>query len=97
MLKLGDLHERMGNIDDAIEIYEAVATFYDAQGFLLKACAIHKQILKMSPQHVQTALTLADTYQQLGLTRDAAREYSEFAKSAAKRRIPKEQKYLKRL
>ena len=75
MLKLGDLHERMGNIDDAIEIYEAVATFYDAQGFLLKACAIHKQILKMSPQHVQTALTLADTYQQLGLTRDASREY----------------------
>jgi len=75
MLKLGDLHERMGNIDEAVEIYESVATFYDAQGFLLKACAIHKQILKMSPHHVQTALTLADTYQQLGLRRDAAREY----------------------
>lgn len=75
MLKLGDLHERMGNIDDAVEIYESVATFYDAQGFLLKACAIHKQILKMAPQHVRTALTLADTYQQLGLSRDAAREY----------------------
>ncbi|MBT6489933.1 MAG: tetratricopeptide repeat protein, partial [Deltaproteobacteria bacterium] len=75
MLKLGDLHERMGNIDDAVEIYESVATFYDAQGFLLKACAIHKQIMKMAPQHVQTALTLADTYQQLGLSRDASREY----------------------
>ena len=75
MLRIGDLYERMGKIDDAAETYGAVATFYEAQGFLLKACAIHKQILKMRPDRVQTAITLATNYEHLGLKKDASREF----------------------
>src|SRR5215510_5978137 len=46
-LKIGDLYEKKGSKQEAIETYAKVARFYHEQGFFLKAVAVYKQILKL--------------------------------------------------
>ena len=53
-VKVGDLHRRLGNKDDAISAYLPVAHHYAADGLLLKAIAVCKMILALDTDHAET-------------------------------------------
>ena len=46
-LEIGDAHRRWGQIEEAIETYERVATQYAKEGFDARAVAVYKQILNL--------------------------------------------------
>lgn len=87
LLKLGDLQSKMEAFAEAIATYERVGKFYSSQGFSLKAIAVYKQIREIIAKHVpqlderyaHVVPTLADLYQQLGLTSDALAALDEVA------------------
>lgn len=76
-LKVADLLFRMGEKARATAAFEEVAEFYAAQGFLLKAVAVFKQVQKLKPHDVDVHLFLAGLYQQIGLVNDAIVQYRE--------------------
>ena len=77
-LKLGEMHHRAGATNEACEIFLSVAKSYAEQGFLLKAVAVYKQILKLDPELPDVHILLAQTYQHLGLS-DSVNQYHEAA------------------
>lgn len=60
--KLADLLLRLGYEDAAIREYQHVAGKYAADGFLVKAMAICKVILRIDPNHTETQEVLADLF-----------------------------------
>lgn len=77
LLKIGDLHTRLGDNPAAIGVYTKVAQAYGTQGFFLKAVAVYKQVLKIDPSLLDINIKLAELYQQLGLLSDAATQYRQ--------------------
>lgn len=78
-LKIGDLYAKKGAKQDAIETYLKVARFYHEQGFLLKAVAVYKQVVKLDPRLVDVVLRLADLYRQLGQMSEAMQYFESVA------------------
>lgn len=75
LLKIGDLHAKLGNIDAATETYGRVGEHYAKDGFFLKAVAVFKQILKLDPGLIRIYVRLAELYQHLGLNSEAMKQY----------------------
>ena len=73
--KLGELYARNGDSAQAIECFQKVAEGYTTDGFLLKAIAVYKQIIKINPDRVDINFILAQLHQQLGLLGDAMAQY----------------------
>ncbi len=74
-IRLGEIYFRMKDIPKGIEVFSEVAEAYTREGFYLKAVAIYKNIIRMSPGSVQFNEKLAELYKQLGLTKDAINQY----------------------
>lgn len=70
-LKIGDLHLRRGEKDEAIAAYLKVADQFMKDGFDAKAVALYKQTLKIDPARADVHVPLAELYQRLGLTSEA--------------------------
>jgi tetratricopeptide (TPR) repeat protein len=68
---LGDLYVRAGQLDKAIAQYARVADMLHADGFVAKAGAVYKKILKLDPNHDHTLLRVADIAARQGLFADA--------------------------
>jgi tetratricopeptide (TPR) repeat protein len=68
---LGDLYARAGQIDKAVEQFTRIADSVNEQGFLPKASAIYKKILKLKPDHEHALLQAAEIAGSLGLYADA--------------------------
>ena len=87
LLKIGDLHLRLEEHEQAIATYEQVGEFYYREGFSVKAIAVYKQIrgiIKRHAPHLEGRYghivpRLAEIYTQLGLTSDALAAYDEVA------------------
>ncbi len=87
LLKIGDLHLKLDQHDEAIATYEQVGDFYYREGFSVKAIAVYKQIrgiIKRHAPHLEGRYghivpRLAEIYTQLGLTSDALAAYDEVA------------------
>ena len=71
LLKVGELHQKKGDNAAAAETFNKVADAYGEQGFFLKAVAVYKQIIKLTPDDARVNERLASLYQQLGLMSDA--------------------------
>lgn len=69
--RIGDLHNRIGQVDRAVELYERIADSFAADGFANKAIAIFKKINRLAPDRVQVFERLADLYIQQGLVVEA--------------------------
>lgn len=80
LLKIGDLHAKIGNTDAATSTYQKVGEHYASDGFFLKAVAVFKQILKIDPNLMLVYLKLAELYKNLGLTSDAIKQYQVVAR-----------------
>ena len=71
LLKIGELLQKKGQNDEAASTLLEVANMYAQEGFFLKAVAVFKQVLKLTPDRVDVTLRLADLYKQLGLLSEA--------------------------
>ena len=78
-LKVGDLHAKLGNIDSAVAAFEYVARAHAAQGFMLKAVAVYKRIIQITPENVTILTRLAEAYLQQGRMSDAVAYYNAVA------------------
>jgi tetratricopeptide (TPR) repeat protein len=70
-LKLGDIHLKLGQKDEAIAAYLKVAEQFMKDGFDAKAVALYKQITKIDANRSDVQVPLAELYQRLGLTSEA--------------------------
>jgi tetratricopeptide (TPR) repeat protein len=71
---LGDLLVRAGQVDKAIMQFARIADHLAREGFLPKAAALYKKILKIDPDDDEAAIRAADVSMQQGLVA-AARGY----------------------
>ncbi len=74
--KLGELLARQGNRGEAINELGTVAEAYAKEGFLLKAIAVYKQMIKLKPDLYDVHLKLGDLYHQLSLMSEASEHYA---------------------
>lgn len=70
-LKIGDIHLKLGNKDEAVAAYLKVAEQFMKDGFDARAVALYKQILKIDAARADVHIPLAELYTRLGLTTDA--------------------------
>ncbi len=73
--KLGELHQRRNENDQAAKYFVAVGDSYTADGFPLKAVALYKQALRLDPRMVEINEKLAQIHAELQLTGDALAFY----------------------
>ena len=64
---LGDLYVRAGKPDQAVDQFIRIADSLSDEGFLPKAHAIYKKILKIAPDHEHALLQAAEFAASLGL------------------------------
>lgn len=79
--RVGDLHLRVGQIDDAITLFERSADEYALSGFLNNAIALCNKILRQRPGHVPTLRRLARFSAEKGMVVDAQRHYLSVAEA----------------
>lgn len=77
--KIGDLFAQMGNKESAVEYFQRSIDYYVQEGFLTKAIAILKKVLRMDEGNVRAMEQLADLYMQEGLQHEAKRQYLNIA------------------
>src|SRR6476620_10205392 len=68
---LGDLYVKSKQVDKGIEQYTRIADHLAAEGFLPKAAALYKKILKFKPDQEYALLQSAEISAQQGLLADA--------------------------
>jgi tetratricopeptide (TPR) repeat protein len=68
---LGDLYARAGQIDRAVEQFARIADGLSLEGFLSKAAALYKKIIKLQPDHEHALLQAGEIAAGLGLFADA--------------------------
>ncbi len=68
---LGDLYVRAGQVDKAVEQFARIAGSLGEAGFLPKASAIYKKILKLRPEDEPALLQAAEIAGSLGILADA--------------------------
>ncbi len=88
---LGDLYVRAGQVDKALEQFLRIAGILFEDGFLPKAAALYKKILKLKPDHEPALLQAAEIAASQGLLADARTYFNAVAerrraRGAARRR-----------
>ena len=73
--RVGDLHLRLKQIDEAVTLFEVSADEYANSGFLSNAIALCNKILRYRPDHVSTLRRLARFSAEKGMVVDAQRHY----------------------
>jgi tetratricopeptide (TPR) repeat protein len=76
---LGDLYVRAKQADKAVAQYARIARHFFDDGFYPKAAALYKKILKITPDHEESQLQLADLSAKQGLLADAKAYYQAVA------------------
>ncbi len=82
--RVGDLHLRIGQIDEAISLFEKSADEYALSGFLNNAIALCNKILRQRHGHVPTLRRLARFSAEKGMVVDAQRHYLSVAEALEK-------------
>ncbi|MBN1295910.1 tetratricopeptide repeat protein [bacterium] len=77
---IGDLLIRAKEIDEALLEYEKAGEFYEQRGFVPRALAIYKKVLRHDPQRTRTYQKLAVLYADQGLIQDAISQYEFLAR-----------------
>ncbi|MGD2114421.1 MAG: hypothetical protein PVG07_05175 [Acidobacteriota bacterium] len=77
--RVGDLYARIDRNSEAIELFSQIAERYADDGFLVKAIAIYKKIIKLDPTLLEIYEQLADLYHRQGLVNEARTQYQVLA------------------
>ena len=76
---LGDLYVRAGQVDHAVLQFARIAEGLYHEGFLPKASALYKKILKLQPESERALIRAGELAAELGLLADARAFYSTAA------------------
>jgi tetratricopeptide (TPR) repeat protein len=68
---LGDLYVRLGRTDKAVEVFSRIADSLNEQGFLPKAAALYKKILKLKPYDEHAMVQAGEIARRQGFFADA--------------------------
>jgi tetratricopeptide (TPR) repeat protein len=82
---LGDLFLRCGKSDKAIEQFIRVANHLNDEGFITKASAVYKKVLKLDPHHEHALVKASEIARRQGLLADERAYLAELAESKKKR------------
>ena len=82
---VGDLFVRAGQIESAVEHFTRIADYFYEEGFLPRASAVYKKILKLKPDVEHAALRSADISERQGLLADAKATLAGVAERRVKR------------
>jgi tetratricopeptide (TPR) repeat protein len=82
---LGDLYVKSKQVDKGIEQYTRIADHLAAEGFLPKAAALYKKILKFKPDQEYALLQSAEIAAKQGLMADAKTAFAAVAERRRKR------------
>jgi tetratricopeptide (TPR) repeat protein len=77
--RLAELYKQLGLLKDAMEQYEAVATYFSREGRTRDALAALKQIVELDPETVANRIKLAELYSQQQMVREAIDEFTRAA------------------
>ena len=77
--RLGDLYGRVGEIEQAIDLYCLVAEKFSEQGFLPKAIAMYKKVNRLAPQRLDIFERLGELYIEQGLMVEAKNQFQMLA------------------
>ncbi|WP_129127521.1 tetratricopeptide repeat protein [Geomonas oryzae] len=88
--RLAELLVRDNRKEEAIQQYEDIGKHYADNCYYLKAIAIYKQIQRLNPGNIPTALNIAWLNHQQGLIGNALAEYGQVAAQYEKENLPKE-------
>src|SRR5215218_4162507 len=77
--RVGDLHYRLGNNEQAINYYEQAADLYADGGFFNNAIALCNKILRYSPGRTVVYYKLGIISAKKGFTSDAKQNFLEYA------------------
>ena len=69
--RVGDLLARQGRNEEAVDYYEKIAASFSEGGFIPKAIAIYKKILRLVPDHTESNIRLGELYLRQNLLGDA--------------------------
>lgn len=83
-LKLGELYTKLGDTQAAIQEYTTAAVQYADEGYLVKAIAVNKIIVRLDPSRKEALDRLSDLYFQRGVAADPlVEQYRESLKQPA--------------
>jgi tetratricopeptide (TPR) repeat protein len=77
--RIGDLHLRLGNVDDAVTFYDKAVDLYSEGGLLNNAIALCNKILRHSPGRNTVYHKLGIISAQKGFNSDAKKNFLEYA------------------
>lgn len=72
---LGDLYAQIGSTSEAVASYLKLVEALRAEGFLYRAIAVYKKIIRLDPNNLDALLTRADLYAEEGLRAEARHQY----------------------
>jgi len=70
-VKLGDVHLRLGQSEDAAAAFATAGDLFARKAFDEKAAALYKRALGLAPERAGVRASLVDCYARLGRTQDA--------------------------
>ncbi|MCB0271607.1 MAG: tetratricopeptide repeat protein [Bdellovibrionales bacterium] len=79
VLRKGEMEEKLGFDEDAIDSYQFVAQKYSDDGFYPKAIAIYKKILKINAEDMGVHMKLGTLYKKMNIDNEAKVYYSKVA------------------
>ena len=82
---VGDLLVRAGQLESAIEHYTRIADHFFTEGFLPRAAAVYKKILKVRPDQEHALLRTAEIFEQQGLMVEAKAALTNVAERRLRR------------
>jgi tetratricopeptide (TPR) repeat protein len=82
---LGDLFVRAGQIESAVDQYARIAEHLATEGFLSKAAAVYKKIVKIKPGDENALLKSAEIFEQQGLLAETKSMLSSLAEQRRRR------------
>ncbi len=82
---VGDLFVRAGQLQTGVEHFTRIADHLFEEGFLPRAAAVYKKVLKLKPDEEHAALRAAETAQLQGLLGDARAALVQLAERRVRR------------
>ena len=82
---VGDLLVRAGQYESAIEHYTRIADHLFTEGFLPRAAAVYKKILKVKPDQEHALVRTAEIFERQGLMVEAKKALTNIAERRLKR------------
>jgi len=72
---VGDLYASLKRFEEAVTFFRQVGEKYASEGFVPRAIALYKKIVKLAPEDMEFVIKLGELYTQQGLYNDARSQF----------------------